>query len=52
MTGIFSLFAASRVFAADRSSPYLDYLLSVIEAVEDGRLQMSETVPISRKSVL
>ena len=45
------LFAASRVFAPDRPSPYLDYLLSVIEAVEDGRFQMSETAPISRKSV-
>ena len=45
------LFAASRAFATDRSSLYLDYLLSVIDAVEDGRFQMSETGPISADSI-
>ena len=45
------LFAASREFATGNESTYLDYLLSVIDAVEDRRFQMSETVPISRDSV-
>ena len=45
------LFAASRVFAPEQSSAYLNYLLSVIESVEDGRFQMNETIPISRQSL-
>lgn len=45
------LFAASRAFAATKAPSYLDYLLSVIGAVEDGRFQMDETAPINRNSI-
>jgi hypothetical protein len=45
------LFAASRAFATENASTYLDYLLSVIDAVEDERFQMNETVRIGRTSI-
>ena len=45
------LFAASKVLAPDHIELSRAYLLAVIEAVEDGRFQMDESIPIRQDTI-